>query len=178
MKNVKILNTVIKRVIFVLTIAISFVMQFIVLPRTAFFIPVYFLLSVAVALSMHEKEIPCLIYGLIIGALWDLASPMPDGGFAVVFTVFLLLAGLLTRYILRNTLLTAIIYTAAFSVVISFMNLLFFRKGINAELFGEILTKSFLPTAIINSLLTVPSYYFIRYLSVHFNSDKQQLRSQ
>ena len=165
-------KTVIKRIIFVIMIFSAYLLQFIALPASEISLAISFLIPVGVAISMNDREIPDLLYGALTGALWDLASPVTDGSFSFIFALLLCISGLLTRYILRNTLLTAVIFTLILTAVTTAINITYFRNGMTAELLSDTLIKAVLPCLIINSLICIPTYYFCRYTAKHFHSDK------
>ena len=73
----------------------------------------FMLLSITVSISIYEKESAGMFFGLLAGALWDLASPAPDGVFALFFTAAGCLCGLLSHYVVRTSLFSAVVLTTA-----------------------------------------------------------------
>ena len=176
MKNILFPKSLIKRLIFTVMISASYLLQFIVLPSADITLTVSFLIPTGVAIALSDKEIPSLLYGALIGALWDLASPVTDGSFSLIFAFIMCVASLLARYVLRNTLLTAVLFTLSLTVITAAANILYFRSGMTGELLHGIITSSLIPCLIINSLIGVPSYYFCRFISKHFYSEQNLLR--
>ena len=173
MKNNILSLTILRRSIFLLIIFISFILQFLIIPRTALAFPVYLLIPVTASVSMHEKEPAGLLWGAIAGILWDTASPVTDGAFALIFAVAFLITGLLTRYIMRNTLLTAILFTAVYSLIPVLLQAVYFHEGLTAEIFAAMLTDSIIPAVITSVMLCLPVYPVISSISKHFRRERQ-----
>ncbi len=173
MKHKGFTSAAIRRLIFTALIFMSFILQFTVIPRTQLPVPVLILIPLGISVSMFEKEFSGMFFGLLTGALWDLASPVTDGVLALIFTFFFCLAGLLTHYILRNTLLTAILFTLSGSVLYSLFIQLFFSESITAEVFGELLTDTLIPSSLIAVLICIPVYFLVRRISKRFHPEKE-----
>lgn len=164
--------TAARRLIYFLLILSFYILQFIILPRTAFPFSVPLLIPLCVAVSMHEKEFAGMFWGLLTGVLWDMVSPHTDGLMAVIFTIAGLLTGLLTRYTLRNTLQSALLLTAAGALIPSVISLFYSVRKITGETFTEILTRETLPELIISLVLTIPVYLIVHTVSKHFHRER------
>ncbi len=164
--------TAVRRFIYFLLILSSYILQFIILPRTAFPFPVLLLIPTGIAVSMHEKEAAGMLWGLVTGVLWDMASPHTDGLMAVIFTVLFLVTGLLTRYTLRNTLQTALLLTAVSSLIPCAVSLMYSLDDITRDSLTEILTREALPGLIISVLLAIPVYLIVHGISKRFHRER------
>ena len=82
---------------------------------------IWLLIPATVAIVVQEKEFSGLFYGALAGALWDMASPAPDGVYTLCFAVFACVCGLLAKRIFRSTLpaamLLCLLFTAAVCMV-------------------------------------------------------------
>ena len=120
---------------------------------------VFLLIPMASAAAFFEREFAGAAFGLLCGALWDLASPAPDGVFALTFAVGAAAVGLLARYKFRRTLPAALTLHAGFTllvgIVILLMNCLRFRDA-------SVLPKLALLYAprLLATVAVFPVYYF------------------
>lgn len=172
MKNRKTVLNLIRRTVFLLLTAAMYILQCTLIPRTAFPFPVFLLIPLTLSVSMFEYEFSGLFFGLFAGALWDLASPLPDGLLAFLFALLAAITGLLSHYVLRNTLLGALLITAAASSAYSFISLLFYSSSMDIYDFRNVLISHYLPSVIISVILTVPFYFSVRALSAKLRHDK------
>ncbi len=172
MKNRKTILNVTRRLIFSLLIIAAYLLQCVFFPKTAFPFPVLILIPITLSVAMFELEYSGLFFGLLAGALWDLASPMPDGHLAFLFALTAGLTGLLSRYVLRNTLSGSIIVTLAASVLYSALAIPVFSSAMDIyEVQGVFYTR-FLPAILTSVLLAVPCYFTVRWLSVRLRHEK------
>ena len=172
MKNTNTLRCIIKRLIFTLIIILSFSAQFNLFAANLPF-PVYFLIPVVVSVSMYEKEYAGLFFGLLAGVLWDIASPATDGIMALIFTIGAFATGILSKYILRNTLLNGILLSLIFSFIYSAVSLLLYTDSFAYELLRGYFIKTYLPAIIFTAVLSIPCYIAVRALSRHFKGKEQ-----
>lgn len=173
MKKHQLKTTAAKNIVFLLLIIAAYILQFIIIPKTSFPFPVFNLIPLVTAISMHEKEFAGLFWGITAGILWDMASPVTDGAFTLFFAVLFLLAGLLTRYILRNTILTAAILTAVIALCPIAFNLFYFNDGLTRDIFIFMLKDSIIPCSIISVLLSIPAYFTVHGINAHFHKERQ-----
>ncbi len=85
----------------------------------------FLLIPLTVSIAMFEKEFAGMFFGLLAGALWDLASPVTDGVFALFFTVTACACGLLTHYVFRNSLRGAALLTTAVFILFCGIGVIF-----------------------------------------------------
>ena len=135
MKTKKLTLHFIRRLIYVLLTVAAYLFQCAFLPRTGFPLPVFFLIPLLISVSLFEHEFSALFFGLLTGALWDLASPVTDGALALIFAFTACLTGLLSHYILRNTLLNTLLLTAIVSIIYSLITELFFASALDFQYF-------------------------------------------
>ena len=170
MKTKMINSSATKRIIFVLCTVFFAVFQNTFLPALGINIPVFFLIPLCVAISMSEYEFSGMLFGLLAGALWDLSSPLSDGIITLFFTVFAMLAGLFTHYILRNTIIAAFVLTGSGAIIYSFINFIFncLSRDISPVNFRS--AVFYLCGILLTTVLTPIFYYPVRALSAKFNS--------
>lgn len=172
MKNKRLLMPLFRRLSFIFLILTAFIIQFTILPKTGTVSAVYLLIPVSVCISMFEKEFSGLFFGILTGVLWDLASPVTDGFLALFFAVFCCISGLLTHYLLRNTLLTAIILSLIQSTLYTLILQFYFIESFSLEMFSVLLKEHYIPPVIIAVILTVPVYFIIRLIAGVFHSEQ------
>ncbi|MBQ9945006.1 MAG: hypothetical protein IJO68_00605 [Clostridia bacterium] len=172
MKSKKLTLHILRRLIFILLFFASYVLQFICLPETRFPFPVFILIPLTVAVSMFEHEFQGLFYGLLAGALWDLASPVTDGMITLLLTLAACITGLLSHYSLRCTLLSCLIFTSVISIIFSAVLLLFFVPLTEFEELRHTFLNFYLPGSIITEILTVPVYFLVRKIFISTRTEK------
>jgi cell shape-determining protein MreD len=120
------------------------------------------LVPLTVSVCAFEGEMGGLFFGLLGGALYDLASPAADGVYALLFAALGCAVGLTMRWVFRNTLMSVLLLTAAFSLLTAAAGLVFtvFAKD-HAGVFA-VLRGRFLPGAALTALLVPLFYYPVR----------------
>ncbi len=171
MKN-KHLNPIIRRVLYAVIIIVLHLLQFTVIPYTGLSFPVLLLLPMGIAIAMAEKEFSGALYGILIGALWDLSSPVTDGLWTLVFPVIFCLIGLLTHYTLRNTLLTALIFTLVATCIYLFIVCLYGIGDYSGEILTALMKNQLIPSLITSLILCIPEYYLVARLARATDSDR------
>lgn len=125
---------------------------------------VFLLVPLAVSIAMFEHEFSGMLYGLLCGALWDLSSAIPDGIYALYFTVFSCVAGLLTHYILRNTLISALVLNIFGTLGVCVLNFIFNCLAKDAADIWNTIKFFYIPSFIL-TVITIPFIYFpVRFL--------------
>jgi len=71
------------------------------------------LIPAVVCISMHEREISGIFFGLFAGLLWDNISAGPSSFNAIMLTTIGFVCGALIGTIMRNNLVTALLLTGA-----------------------------------------------------------------
>lgn len=124
-----------------------------------FSFPTGLLLPLTVSIAMAEREYAGLCFGILAGALTDLASSVTDGVFTLFFAVAACAAGLLAHYVFRNTVLTAMLFSAISCVVCCFILLVSNCLVYDASFAPELIKGTYLPSCILSTALTPLVYY-------------------
>ena len=101
--------------------------------------PTGLLLPLTVSAAMAEREYAGLCFGLLAGVLTDTVSTVTDGVFTLYYAVIACAAGLLAHYVFRNTVLTAMLFTAVSGTAYCFILLIFNCLIHDASYAGELL---------------------------------------
>lgn len=114
----------------------------------------FLLIPVCIILGMGEDEFFAGILGLFGGMLWDLTSAVHLGFNAVFLCIVCSLSALAVTYIVRDTFITATVFSVAAIFIYSLLYWLFFIiiKGVNgAELS---LFSFYIPCAVYTAAVT------------------------
>lgn len=125
---------------------------------------VLLLVPLTVSVSIFEKEFAGMFFGLLGGALYDLASPTPDGVYALLFAILGCAVGLMMHYVFRNTLLTALLMTLSFALITVITAFLFNVLIRDASGAASIFSHRFFPPAVAAAVLLPVFYYPVRYI--------------
>ncbi len=172
MKNKKAVLSISGKIIYVVLFLISFIFQFNFFPRLGIEFPVFLLIPLTVTVAMHEREFSGLLFGLFAGALWDIASPLPDGSLAFIFAVFACIIGLLIHYVLRNTLLSALLLSIIFNLIYCLYSHLFSMSGFDYEFTKALILTHYFPALLFSFIITIPDYFLIRTISKFIQTEK------
>lgn len=162
MKTGEISRITVKRIVFTVSVVALCVAQNSFLPALGLTVPFFPVIPLTVAIAMFEHEFTGMWFGLFAGILWDIASPVTDGVITLFFTVTMCAAGLLTHYLLRCTLLSAMVITAAQTAAYLLLCFLFNCLSRSADVPVSYLLTFCLPAMILDLICTVPIYYFIK----------------
>lgn len=114
----------------------------------------FLLIPLCVILGMGEDEFFAGILGLFGGLLWDLTSAVHLGFNAVFLCIVCSLSAMAVTYIVRDTFITATVFSVAAIFIYSLLYWLFFIiiKGVNgAEL---TLFSFYIPCAVYTAVIT------------------------
>ena len=120
----------------------------------------WLLLALLTAIAMHEPELNAAACGMLAGLLWDLASPLPDGTVALLLTVYGCACSLLSRWLFRQTLLTAAVFCAAGCVVCGLLTVLFHYLPKDAAAIPGVAFSVFLPPLFLTAP-ALPAFWFL-----------------
>lgn len=133
----------------------------------------FLLLPLTVSVAMFEKEFAGLFYGLLAGALWDLASPATDGVYALFFTLAAFFCGLLTHFVFRNSFKSAAVLTAGVFLLFSAVSLTFIclvKDFSGVKYYATV----FLPRSAAVTAVSLPlSYYAVSFAEKRLRPEKQ-----
>ena len=153
---------VFRRVIYIALFVLTGVVQNTLLGmRGSILLP---LIPLTVAVCVFEHEYAGFFFGLLGGALYDLASPAADGIYAIVFAVLGCAAGLVMHYLCRGTLLSAFLLTLIFALCTALTGFIFMVLAKDRSGAFAVFRSTFLPGAVCSSLLLPVFYYPIRLL--------------
>ncbi len=172
MKHKRLTTQFIRRLFFIFFTLIAFIIQCITLPAAGFSFPVYILIPLLISISMYEREVTGLFFGLLAGALWDLASPLTDGLLALFFAASAYIIGLLSRYILRNTLLSELVLTCVSSIIFSVFMLIHTGFASGIPVLRQLAITVYLPAVLLTAIISIPVYFSVRKIAVKFRYDK------
>ncbi len=125
-------------------------------------VPVLPLVPLTVAVCTFEGEFTGLFFGILGGALCDIASPAPDGIFALLFAALGCAVGLCMHYLFRSTLLSALLMTLLFTAAaaaVGFFFTVFLKDPAGAF---PLFRQRTVPGVLLTVLLQPVFYYPIR----------------
>ena len=167
-------NLYIRRALFVLLLVLTAVFQ-----HTKGAVPSLFgaraflLIPVAVCISMFEKSMGGLSFGVFAGVLWDFATVRGDGFYAIVLALAGYTAGAAVTYIVRNNIFSALILSAGVSLFtsVSYWFVFILLKGLEGA--WGILFSYYIPCAIYTFMFTALYYYLVRFIT-EVTTDKKK----
>lgn len=122
------------------------------------------LVPLTVSVCAFEQEFAGMFFGLLGGALYDLASPATDGIYTLLFAVLGCAVGLTMHYLFRNTLLSAALLTFLFAFMTALTGFIFTVLAKDAAGALTVLRVRYLPGVFFTTLLLPVFYYPIRAL--------------
>ena len=149
-----------RRILLAVILVVTFLFQ-----TTSGFFPAPFgihaclLIPATVCIAMFEREFAGLFFGLAAGMMLETVSPDSVCFYSVMFTLIGFTAGMLITYLMINNLITALIFTVSFSLIVHTLYFLLFIifDGVSVS-FGFYLKYYFI-SAIYTALFT-PIFYF------------------
>lgn len=163
-------NIYIRRLIFAVIILIISTLQ-----NTSGLFPVIFgvramlLIPAVVCISMYEREIPGIFFGLFAGILWDSFSSGINSFNAIMLTIFGFICGALIGYIMRNNIVTALILTASSVTVYNTVYWLFAYVFKSYSGAGRVYLTFYLPSCLYTIILMPVFYYLTRFIVKKFH---------
>ncbi len=125
----------------------------------------YFIISLAIAVSMREQEFASSIFGIFCGFMLDISVGTLFGFYAVWLMPCCFLTSLFSRNLIKVNFLNHIIFTAA-SALFSFVMYYLFNFAIWNTVGREIIiTKILLPSFIATVITALPIYLLIKFIS-------------
>ncbi|HCT16235.1 MAG TPA: hypothetical protein DIW36_02300 [Ruminococcaceae bacterium] len=118
---------------------------------------------------MFEREFSGLFYGLAAGMMLETVCPDSVCFYSVMLTLIGFTTGMLITYLMRNNLVTAMIFTFAFSLILNSLYCLFFFvfDGINITFVFYL--KYYFLSAIYTTIFTPIFYLIVRVIVKKFN---------
>ena len=167
-------NLYIRRALFALLIVITAACQhtagddFSILGARAFL-----LIPLTVTISMNEKSMGGLSFGLLAGVLWDVATARGDGFYSVSLALAGFTAGAAVTYLVRNNILASLLLTsgACLFVTVSYWLIFIVMRGYEGAL--SLLLSFYLPSAVYSLAFTAVYYYLIKNI-IKLTTDRKQ----
>ncbi|MBQ6420897.1 MAG: hypothetical protein IJK02_07495 [Clostridia bacterium] len=148
---------ILRRGMLVLLVLLTGVLQNVFLSGAA--VPLMPLVPLTVSIALFEKEFAGFFFGILAGAVYDAAASGPDGLYAFLFGLLALLVGLVSHYVIRNTLITAALSTAAFGLAVFAAGALINLRGMGLGPLMYYLNFRYLPGLLVTVAL-LPFFYF------------------
>lgn len=145
------------------------------LQNTAGLLPSFFgfraliIIPALVSVAMFEKEMAGMFFGLFAGLLWDMSSASGGHFQAIMMTAIGFVCGCLITYLMRNNIITGIIFSSSALVIHS---LLCWLKDyiFNGNFDGAYKLITFYIPSCIYTMLFFPIFYFlVRFVQRRFN---------
>lgn len=163
----------IKRAIFVLLTIFTAVLQNTdgLFPRIKNVSPML-LVPLVICISLFEKPITGMLFGLLAGFCWDFYSSVFDG----FYIILLMLSGyacsmLINRY-MRNNIVTALVFSIVLSLSVSSLYWLLFVFLSGTPGAGLLFARIYLPGAAYTVLLTPLYYFFIKMIREKYEKEE------
>lgn len=126
------------------------------------------LIPAVVCISMYERDLPGMLFGLFAGALWDVfASGGSFNAFFLLATGFL--CGTLINTIMRNNVVTATLLSAIWSLIYSLGYWLFHYVFTSLDSAAFMLLRYYLPSFIYTVVLTPVIFIIVRAVEKKFS---------
>ena len=167
-------NLYIRRALFVLLIVVTAVFQHTNGAIPGFFSAKAFLLiPLTVCISMQEKSMGGLSFGLLAGILWDFATVRGDGFYSVVLALAGFVAGVSVAYLVRNNVFAALLLSlgACTFVTTAYWFVFIFMRSYEGA--WSMLFSFYLPSGLYSLAFTAVYYYLVRAI-VKLTTDKSQ----
>lgn len=125
----------------------------------------YFIIPLAIAVSMREQEFASSVFGIICGFMLDISIGTLFGFYAVCLMPCCFLTSLFSRNLIKVNFLNHIIFTAA-ATLISFSMYYLFNYAIwNTEGREIIISKILVPSFFATVITALPVYLLVRLIS-------------
>ena len=125
----------------------------------------YFIISLAIAVSMREQEFASSVFGIVCGFMLDISIGTLFGFYAVCLMPCCFLTSLFSRNLIKVNFLNHIIFTAA-ATLISFSMYYLFNYAIwNTEGREIIISKILIPSFFATVITAIPIYLLVRLIS-------------
>lgn len=117
------------------------------------------LIPATVCVAMFEREFSGLFYGLAAGMMLEAVSPDSVCFNSVMFTLIGFTTGILITYLMRNNLVSALIFTFVFTLVYDTLYCLFFYVLDSVEITLAFYFKYYFVSVFYTTIFT-PLFYF------------------
>ncbi len=121
-----------------------------------------------IVISVFEGEIVGGAYGFFGGLLCDFTSTMLFGVNAFVFFIFALITGLLSRYLLRPTIVNGWFFSAVTAIVRAAVEYYLMYSMWGYEYAPMVFWRKLFPVAIYTIVITPILFYIVRFVYLKF----------
>jgi len=122
-----------------------------------------------IAVSVFEGEITGAVYALAGGLLCDFTSTMLLGVNAFIFFVFAVITGLLSRYLLRPTIVNGWFFSTLTAILRAAVEYYLMYSMWGYEYAPMMFWKKLFPVAIYTIIITPILFYLIRFIYLKFS---------
>ena len=122
--------------------------------------------------ASFEGETAGGLFGVFAGLLIDAQGARAFGFDSLFLLVFCIGAALLVQFLLRRTIVAALIVTFVFQMLLELVTWFFFGSLFGDTRFGFAFTRIILPTCLYTLPFTIPFYYGARLLYRRYLQDK------
>lgn len=125
----------------------------------------WLMVPLVVAISMYEKSVVAMLFGVFGGILWDFATVSGDGFFAIMLCVCCFVCSTLVSFVMRNNLPACLILTFFSLIFCAVGNWFVFvcLKGIDSSV--TILFRYYISSAVFTMIFSPLFYYLIGAIS-------------
>ncbi len=125
----------------------------------------YFIISLAIAVSMREQEFASSVYGILCGFMLDISVGTLFGFYAVWLMPCCFLTALFSRNLIKVNFLNHIVFTAV-TTLFSFSMYFLFNYAIWSTPGREIIISRILLPSFIATFVSAPLiYFFVKFIS-------------
>lgn len=125
------------------------------------------LIPLVVAVSMHEKSIPSMLFALLAGAIWDSTSITTDGFFSLCTVSVGFVVCMLCVFVMRNNIFSCMLLSVGAIFAVCTLYWLFFILIKGYDNAAYIYFSYYFPSVFFTAVFT-PLYYGI----IHFLFEK------
>lgn len=124
-----------------------------------------FLIPAAVFIAMFEGETVGGIYGIAAGLLWDCGTGRVFGFNAFFLMIEAIAVGLFFKFLLKNSLFSALIFTAVITALHETITWFFFYFMTGSRNFIFALLHITLPTTALTLIFALPLFFLVRFIN-------------
>lgn len=135
-------------------------------------IGIQLLIPLTVIIAMFEKEFAGILYGILAGCIWDFSTATADGMKTMTLALTGCICGLLIRYIVRNTLLSALVLCSASALLFNIGHWLFHVVPFDTGSLWAFL-RFYLPQTVVTVLVSPVLYIITRALEKKYHTYKE-----
>ena len=163
-----------KWIIYFLLLFVLFVLQTTVTLHAVFEILPVLIVPFVVAVSMQEREVFALVFGVIAGFMWDYSSGKVSGFNAAILMICCIAISLLTLYLVGNNSLNAMLLCVGTMVIQGLLDFLFGYAIHGYENSWYILVRYILPIILYTVVVTPFIFWLVRFVHNWFEKRIEQ----